>query len=84
VRWDDDLTFTATRRELLEGSLVTVPADGSASIRSLGAGHHDDIDTIRNRMQARRRMQIRQAMHDCKSAWGPDADLHTNVLITWR
>jgi hypothetical protein len=39
VRWDDDgLTFTATRWRLLEASLVSVPADGSASIRSLGSG----------------------------------------------
>lgn len=38
VRWDDDLTFTATRWELLEASLVSVPADGSAGIRSLGSG----------------------------------------------
>jgi hypothetical protein len=38
VRWDDDLTFTATRWELLEASLVAVPADGSAGIRSLGSG----------------------------------------------
>ena len=30
----DDLTFTATRWELLEASLVTVPADSSAVIRS--------------------------------------------------
>jgi hypothetical protein len=26
VRWDDDLTFTATRWQLLEASLVGVPA----------------------------------------------------------
>jgi hypothetical protein len=38
VRWDDDLTFTATRWELLEASLVAVPADGAAGIRSLGSG----------------------------------------------
>jgi hypothetical protein len=38
VRWDDDLTFTATRWELLEASLVAVPADGCAGIRSLGSG----------------------------------------------
>jgi phage head maturation protease len=39
MRWDDEgLTFTATRWELLEASLVAVPADGSASIRSLGSG----------------------------------------------
>ncbi|MGY3506320.1 HK97 family phage prohead protease [Bradyrhizobium sp. USDA 4471] len=34
----DNLTFTASRWELLEASLVSVPADASASIRSLGSG----------------------------------------------
>lgn len=34
----DNLTFTASRWELLEASLVSVPADASASIRSLGFG----------------------------------------------
>lgn len=39
MRWDDDgLTFTATRWQLLEASLVAVPADGSAGIRLLGSG----------------------------------------------
>jgi hypothetical protein len=37
VRWDDDLTFTATRWQLFEASLVGVPADAASSIRSLGA-----------------------------------------------
>ncbi|KJC60477.1 hypothetical protein UP10_12750 [Bradyrhizobium sp. LTSPM299] len=29
LRWDDDLTFTATSWELFEGSLVSVPADAA-------------------------------------------------------
>ena len=36
ARYDDDLTFTATRWELYEVSLVTVPADAGAAIRSAG------------------------------------------------
>jgi hypothetical protein len=38
VSWDDDLTFTATRWELLEASLVSCPADATAMVRSLGTG----------------------------------------------
>lgn len=38
ISLDDNLTFTASRWELLEASLVSVPADASASIRSLGSG----------------------------------------------
>ena len=47
IRWDDNLTFTAIRWELLEGSMVTVPADPMASIRSFGTGQdralNDDV-----------------------------------------
>lgn len=38
IRWDDELTFTAIRWELHEASLVSVPADASAGIRSFGTG----------------------------------------------
>jgi phage head maturation protease len=39
VRWDDDgLTFTATRWNLHECSLVTVPADQHSGVRSFGSG----------------------------------------------
>jgi phage head maturation protease len=34
IRFDDDLTFTATRWELLECSLVSVPADSAAAVRA--------------------------------------------------
>jgi phage head maturation protease len=38
VRWDDDsLTYTGQRWELLEASLVSVPADHMAAVRSSGA-----------------------------------------------
>jgi hypothetical protein len=69
VRWDDDLTFTATRWELLEASLVCVPADGSAGIRSLGGGgDRSDLTDIRGRMLSRQRMATRQSMHDAQQA----------------
>jgi phage head maturation protease len=35
IRYDDDLTFTAVKWELFEVSLVTVPADPAAAVRSL-------------------------------------------------
>lgn len=53
--WDDDLTFTATRWQLLEASLVGVPADAMAAVRSFG-GYRDDLDDIRERMACRQRM----------------------------
>jgi hypothetical protein len=66
VRWDDDLTFTATRWELLEASLVAVPAESSASIRSLEAdpGRPLFIPDARARMWARQRMVERMSGND--------------------
>jgi phage head maturation protease len=61
--WEDDLTFTATRWELLEVSLVGVPADAVAGIRSFGSSDLTDVATIRARMWTRQRMHDRaQAM----------------------
>jgi Caudovirus prohead serine protease len=59
--FDDDLVFTATRWELLECSLVSCPADSSASIRNSGSDA-DDLDAVRARMKAR------QAISDRNSA----------------
>jgi len=72
VGWDDDFTFTATRWELLEASLVCVPADADASIRSLGGGNR--VSDTRVRMMARQRMTIRQAMSDRQSVMFGDHD----------
>jgi phage head maturation protease len=58
VRWDDDLTFTATRWQLFEASLVGVPADGAAAIRSIG-GRGDDLEDVKARVLARHRMMLR-------------------------
>jgi phage head maturation protease len=66
VRWDDNLTFTATKWQLLEASLVLVPADDSASIRSLGGGN--PIADVRARMVARTRMMARQSQYDDRVA----------------
>ncbi|MDA9466558.1 phage major capsid protein [Bradyrhizobium sp. CCBAU 53415] len=56
IPFDADLTFTAIRWELLEASLVTVPADASAMIRSLDAASSPHASAARARMQARQRM----------------------------
>jgi hypothetical protein len=62
-RWDDDLTFTAVRWQLLEASLVGVPADAASAIRSFGGvAGHDGVTDIRVRMQARQRMHERSQM----------------------
>ncbi len=60
LRWDDTgLTFTATWWELLEASLVAIPADAGASVRSLaGPGF---IAAARARMWARQRMTARMS-----------------------
>jgi phage head maturation protease len=58
--FDDNLTFTATRWELLECSLVSVPADATASIRS----RNDSLAHIRQRMIPR------QAMHEAQQRAG--------------
>jgi phage head maturation protease len=50
-RWGDDLTFTATRWSLLEGSLAPIPADFMAGVRS-GADDHSYAAT-RTRMLTR-------------------------------
>jgi Caudovirus prohead serine protease len=69
LRWDEaGLTFTATRWDLHEASLVTVPADQHSSIRSMGGGLEPashgllpfNIADVRTRMLARQRMAERQ------------------------
>jgi phage head maturation protease len=57
-RWDDDLTFTAVRFQILEASLVGVPADSGSVVRSFGGVAGVDLD-VRSRMLARQRMHER-------------------------
>jgi hypothetical protein len=74
MRWDDDLTFTATRWELAEASLVCVQADAGAGIRA----HHGGFDRalviadlserVQDLMSVRARMATRQRMYDAQQA----------------
>jgi Caudovirus prohead serine protease len=70
IRWDDDsLVFTAVDWELFEASIVSVPADSAAVIRSLGSGADralpaftgmdPRVRTILARMHARQRIASR-------------------------
>jgi hypothetical protein len=66
VGWDDTgLTFTATAWTLFEASLVSIPADNSAGVRSLGVGG-DNIAATRARMLMRQRMYERASPLDAK------------------
>jgi hypothetical protein len=50
LRWDDtDLTFTAVRWQLLEASLVGVPADSASAVRSFGGAASGDLVDVRAR-----------------------------------
>jgi hypothetical protein len=54
------LTFTATRWELLECSLVSVPVDSAAMVRLLGGNpEHLIVADVKARMLARQRMYDR-------------------------
>jgi phage head maturation protease len=71
INFDDDLTFTAKRWELVESSLVSVPSDSAAMVRSLGGSHDRQIVAdIKTRMLVRHRIATRQRMHD--RTWGFD------------
>jgi hypothetical protein len=68
IRFDDDLTFTATKWDLHEASLVSVPADTLSGIRSFGSGADrsfafNSVADIRARMMVRQRMSERQSAY---------------------
>jgi Caudovirus prohead serine protease len=61
IRWEDSLTFTATRWDLHEASLVAVPADHYSGIRTIGNASNSTAEDTRARMGARARMVARMA-----------------------
>jgi phage head maturation protease len=69
INFDDDLTFTATRWELLEGSLVSIGADSAAMVRSMGGTADRQVVA-----DIRARMWTRQRMHELENAVLGDGD----------
>jgi len=73
LRWDEKLSFEATRWEVLEASLCAVPADASAVIRKIDTaftvnsifdsaeGPRHSVSAIRARMLARQHIVTRTA-----------------------
>jgi hypothetical protein len=71
IRWDDALTFEATRWELHEISMVSCPADASAAMRSLGSsGSAYDAAASKMRAETRMRMHMRQRMTEAQLRFG--------------
>jgi hypothetical protein len=63
MRWDDsENTFTAVRWQLLEASLVGVPADAASAVRSFGGAQAGE-NAVLIRMQARQRMLERMSAY---------------------
>jgi phage head maturation protease len=60
---DAGLTFWAESWTLYEVSLVAIPADQSAGIRSMSIGPLTSIHVVKTRMQARARMYARHTAY---------------------
>jgi phage head maturation protease len=77
IRWDDNLSFEATKWQLIEASLVLIPADSAAMVRSLGGARIASRQEIAN---ARARMKARQIMSDRMSAYHDLAYIRARMI----
>jgi hypothetical protein len=83
LRWDDDLTFTATRWQLFEASLVGVPADGTAMVRSLGSGKDRAVPMLdemaRGAVKITKRMGDLEVTYEYPGATSPINDIRARM-----
>lgn len=83
LRWDDDLTFTATRWQLFEVSLVGVPADGTAMVRSLGSGKDRAVplldDMARGALRITKRMGDVEVTYEYPNVVSPLIDIRARM-----
>jgi phage head maturation protease len=84
IRWDEDgLTFTATKWELHECSICTIPADPLSGIRSLGS--NADRAFVNRANDVLVRMQVRQRMHERQTAaFGNSPAADRPAVSSWR
>jgi phage head maturation protease len=81
-RWnEDDLTFTATRWQLVEASIVSTPADVEASIRNTDSALPKSVFARANTTaDAIARAKARHAMHQRQQAHNARADALARML----
>jgi phage head maturation protease len=83
VRFDDELTFTATRWQLFEASLVGVPADAASSIRSFGSGKDrpmPEIDELaRGAIKVTKRFGDMEVTYEYPRATSPLTDIRARM-----
>lgn len=83
MRWDDDLLFTGTRWKLFEASLVGVPADSVATVRSFGSGmdrHLPDVDELAERaVSITKRFGDLSVTYDLRRATSPIDDIRARM-----
>lgn len=83
MRFDDDYTFTATRWQLFEASLVGVPADGTAMIRSLGSGRDRSVpefdEMARGAIKVTKRFGAHEVVYEYPRVTSPIIDIKARM-----